>query len=113
MSTLPEEDPLPSTDEAARRRDALSHEEVLKAVHNLFPYDLPEPTIAEPPPAPAIAEDRPLFQSWSEPEPLPPPTRHPNFLDVLLLAALAVVGLLAAGLLTVATSILIAAIAAA
>jgi membrane protease YdiL (CAAX protease family) len=108
MSTLPDQDPheIPEqyphdgTPQSPSREDALSHEEVLKAVHSLFPYDLPEPAISEPPPAPGIAEDLPLFQAWSQPEPPPPPTRHPNFLDVLLLTGLALVGLLTAGLLS-------------
>jgi len=36
--------------------------------------------------APATPEEPPLFQAWSEP--VPPPTRHPNFADVLLLGVL-------------------------
>src|ERR1700679_3345609 len=96
----PEQDALQPDSETPSREDDLTHEEVLKAVHSLFPYDLPEPAIPESPAAHSATEDPPLFQSWSEPEPLPPPARHPNFLDVLLLAALALVGLLTAALLS-------------
>ena len=98
MSTLPEQDPLtPGDPSILPREDALTHEEVLKAVHGLFPYTLPEPVQPEESP---VAAEPPLFQSWSEPEALPPPTRHPNFADLLLLGVLALFGFLAASLLT-------------
>jgi hypothetical protein len=98
MSTLPEQDPLSPLAETPSREDALTHEEVLKAVHSLFPYDLPESAAPAQLSAPATPEEPPLFQAWSEP--VPPPTRHPNFADVLLLGVLALVGFLAAILLS-------------
>ncbi len=98
MSTFPEQDPIdPADPTTAPREDTLTPEEVLQRVHSLFPYSLPE---REQPEEAPPATEAPLFQSWSEPEPLPPPARHPNLADLLLLAVLALVGFLAAGLLT-------------
>jgi hypothetical protein len=57
------------------------------------------PAAAEPPPASyATAQpEPPLFYSWSQPE-VHPPARIPNFGHLLLLAALALVGVVAASI---------------
>ncbi|MGA2048107.1 MAG: lysostaphin resistance A-like protein [Terracidiphilus sp.] len=89
MSTLPESDPLDPESDAPRRKDSRTHDEVLSAVNRYFPYDVPEYIHPEEPPSP---EEPPLFQSWSEPEPLPPEPRIPNFGHLLLLALFAFVG---------------------
>jgi membrane protease YdiL (CAAX protease family) len=73
------------------------HEEFHSAVNKYFPYDVPE--YVEPQDASDSAEP-PLFDSWSEPELLPPPTRIPNFGHLTILALLAVIGLFGASLLT-------------
>ncbi len=98
MITLPEDDPLiPTEPSSPRREDSLTPDEVLKAVGSYFPYTVPAPAPPEPAPIPA---EPPLFQSWSEPELLPPPPRHPNIGDLLILGMLAFLGFLGADLLT-------------
>ncbi|MDR3772424.1 MAG: type II CAAX endopeptidase family protein [Terracidiphilus sp.] len=90
MSTYPEDDPLNHNDPSnPRREDALTPEEVLKAVHSYFPYTLPVPA---PPESSPIPVEPPLFQSWSEHETLPPQPRHPHLGDLLILGALACTG---------------------
>jgi membrane protease YdiL (CAAX protease family) len=90
LITLPEDDPLiPHEPSTPRREDALTPEEVLRTVHSYFPYTLPEPA---PPEAAPIAAEPPLFHSWSEPELLPPPARHPHLGDLLILGMLAYIG---------------------
>ncbi len=88
MSTLPEDDPLITNEPSnPRREDALTPDEVLKAVDSFFPYTVP--AFEQPEPTPAEA---PLFQSWSEPEVLPPDARHPHLGDLLILGMLAYIG---------------------
>lgn len=90
MSTYPEEDPLiPNTPSTPLREDSLTPDEVLKAVHSYFPYTLPVPAPPEEAPTPV---EPPLFRSWSEPELLPLPPRHPHCGDLLILVALACLG---------------------
>jgi hypothetical protein len=97
MSTLPESDPLDPESDEVRQKDARTHEEVLSAVNKYFPYDVPEYVRPEEPQAPAEPH---LFQSWLEPEPLPPEPRIPNFGHLAILILLALIGLLGTSLLT-------------
>jgi len=97
MSSLPESDPLDPESNETRRKDSRTHEEVLSAVNKYFPYDVPEYIHPEEAPAP---EEPPLFQSWSEPELLPPEPRIPNFGHLAILVVMALLGLLGASLLT-------------
>ncbi|HXR38165.1 MAG TPA: CPBP family intramembrane glutamic endopeptidase [Terracidiphilus sp.] len=97
MSTLPEQDPLLPETSTPLREDSLTPDEVLKAVHSYFPYTLPEQLRPEEVP---VASEPPFFQRGSEPEILAPPARHPHLGDLLILALLALIGLLGASLLT-------------
>jgi membrane protease YdiL (CAAX protease family) len=97
MSTLPERDPLDPLPGTPRRQDPTTHEEFHSAVNKYFPYDVPEYVHQEDPPA---STEPALFQSWSEPEPLPPEPRIPNFGHLGILVVLALIGLIGAGLLT-------------
>jgi len=78
MSTLPEHDPLLPDPRAPQREDELTPEEVLKAVHGLFPYTVPE-------------------HVPQEEAPRPSKLRHPEAWEGL--EALALLGLLGASLL--------------
>lgn len=98
MSLVPEQDPL-VPEEAAhpRRADELTPHEVMQALDRMFPYIVPEPVEPEAVPKPT---EPALFDGWSQPEPPPAPTRRPNIGDLGILGALALLGGLAAGLLT-------------
>jgi hypothetical protein len=80
---------------ASDRQDSLSEEEILKALHERFPYDVPEYVEPEEPVAPA----RTVHPYWPELEPLPTGPRTPNFGDVGMLGTLLIVGFLGSGML--------------
>jgi membrane protease YdiL (CAAX protease family) len=96
MSTIPEQDPLIPEPRPPRRDDSLTPEEVFKAVHTYFPYEIPERAFTEDAPVPI---EPPLFHSWSEPEILPPAPRIPHLGHLLILGVLALFGLLGSSLL--------------
>jgi len=95
MSTSPEQEPLPSDASVPARNNAPAPEEVIAALHSIFPYDLPERTFPEEPPAPV---EPPSFHSDTEPVALPPAPRIPHLGHLLILAGLAFVGLLGSSL---------------
>ena len=96
MSTLPEQDPLIPEPEAPRREGSLAPEEVFKGSHTSFPYEIPERVLTEE--EIPVLLDPPIFERWSEPEILPSAPRIPNFGHLLVLAVLALIGLLGSGL---------------
>jgi CAAX protease family protein len=91
----PEQEPLPSDASTPARDGTPAHEEAVAALHSIFPYDLPERTSLEEPPAPV---EPPLFRSFAEPAILPPPPRIPHLGHLLVLAGLGFIGLLGSSL---------------
>ncbi len=108
MSTVPENDPLNPQDYTARSELHSSDQEPLEAwppepLPPLLPlegFEIPYPAVedAETQSEPHDTEP-PLFQSWSQPEALPP-TRIPNLGHLCLLVLLLFFGFLATTLLT-------------
>jgi membrane protease YdiL (CAAX protease family) len=95
MSTLPEQDPFDPEPSTPSREDSLTPEEVLSAVQRYFPYEVPEPDVSEDP----ARLEPPLFHSWSQPAFQPPQPRIPHLGHLLILGALALLGLLGSSLL--------------
>jgi membrane protease YdiL (CAAX protease family) len=96
MITPPEQEPLPPDASTTARDSTPAPEEVIAALHSIFPYDLPERTFSDEPPAPI---EPPLFHSFAEDVALPPAPRIPHLGHVLILIGLACVGLLGSSLL--------------
>jgi len=95
MSSLPEQDPLNPEPSTPRREPSLTAEEILSAEHDHFPNPIQDLIHPED----GIPAERPLFQSWYQPEILPP-VRIPHLGHLLILAVLALFGMLGAILLT-------------
>jgi uncharacterized protein len=96
MNTPPEQEPL-SPDTPTEAHDSTpAPEEVIAALHSIFPYDLPERTFPEEPPTPV---EPPLLQSYVEHVALPSGPRIPHLGHLLILVGLACIGLLGSGLL--------------
>jgi hypothetical protein len=95
MSGLPEQDPLKPVPSTPPRQQSSSPEEILSAVLGYFPDTVQDLTHNEE--VPLI--ERPLFQSWSEPE-VRLPARIPHLGHLALLAILAFFGMLVSSLFT-------------
>jgi membrane protease YdiL (CAAX protease family) len=96
MSTLPEEDPLSPEPFALQREEPPAAEEVAIVFYGDSAQQAPDGIVCVE--ALATAQPRPRFNSWFDPEFLPPPPRIPHLGHLLLLTVLAVLGLLGSGL---------------
>ncbi len=96
MSDAPENDAIVPESNVAQREASPTVEEIPSPVHDDFPYALLDLT----PPEEAAPTIEPLlFQSWSQPKPLPP-TRIPNFGHLCILCLLVSLATVCAVLLT-------------
>jgi membrane protease YdiL (CAAX protease family) len=95
MSTFPEHDPLHPDAPAPIREDELTPEEVLKAVHSLFPYSVPDPVAQE---ETSIQRRPRQMTAWADAEDSALSERRPNVVDVLILGLMALLGLLGSSL---------------
>lgn len=91
MNPIPGLDPLNPELSAPLLEPSATTEEVPSAEHAKFLSTVQDFT----PPIDAIPAERPLFQSWYQPEILPP-TRIPNFGHLLILAVLGIFGTIGA-----------------
>ena len=97
MSSIPGQDPLNPEPSTARLEPSPTAEEFLPAAQDQIHSTLQDFTH----PVDSIPCDRPLFQSWYQPEP-PPTTRIPHLGHLLILVVLTFFGLLCSTLLTYA-----------
>jgi uncharacterized protein len=95
MNSAPDND-SPRQDHSTPRHDGpLSEEDILKALHERFPYDVPE--FIEPEASPRL---EPVRHIWPDIEEFPTGPRIPNFADTGLLAILLFIGFLGSSILT-------------
>lgn len=87
---------IPSADSTPSPKPSLTPEEILSAALGYFPSNFQDP--ARPEQGDPV-EPR-LFESFTQPVTLPPPSRTPHFGHLLLLGALTLVSLVAVGLIT-------------
>jgi membrane protease YdiL (CAAX protease family) len=93
MNSLPGQDPLNPEPSTPRLEPSPMAEEILSAEHGQFTSAIQDFTQ----PIDYLPDERPLFQSWYQPEILPP-TRIPHLGHLLILAVLALWGWLGASL---------------
>jgi membrane protease YdiL (CAAX protease family) len=98
MSDGPDHDPQLRDGSEPGHEDSATHDEVFKAVHTYFPYDLPQRALAEDE-IPRPLEVPRVRQPAMEPEYTPWQPSIPNFAHILVLAGLALIGLLGSSLL--------------
>jgi membrane protease YdiL (CAAX protease family) len=98
MSNDPGQDANRGDGSEREHESSAAHDEVFKAVHTYFPYDLPERVLAEEE-IPRPLDVPHVEEAIIEPEYLAPQPNIPNFAHLLVLIALSLVGLLGSSLL--------------